>query len=318
VTIVVLDGFTLNPGDLSWQALQKLGECKIYERTPANEIVSRASHAEIVLTNKTPLSRETIASLPSLRYIGVLATGHNIVDSDAARERRIPVSNIPTYGTSSVAQMVFAHILNLTHHVAHHAGTVRAGRWTASADFCYWDLPLVELEGLTLGVVGFGRIGQAAARLAEAFGMEVVSHDRVESQVSVQGYQPVSLEDLFRQSDVVTLHCPLTPETEAMVNKERLSMMKTTAFLINTSRGPLIDEQALARALESGRIAGAGLDVLSTEPPHPDNPLLTAPRCFITPHIAWATRAARQRLLSTALENVRSFLNGKPANVVNQ
>jgi len=317
VTIVVLDGFTLNPGDLSWETLQELGECSIYDRTPVDEIQPRASGAEILLTNKTPLTGETIAGLPSLRYIGVLATGYNIVDCTAARERHIPVSNVPTYGTSSVAQMVFAHLLNLTQHVAYHSGTVHAGRWSESLDFCYWDLPLVELEGLTLGIVGFGRIGQATARLAEAFGMKVIAHDSDQSRISEQGYQPVSLEEVFRDSDVLTLHCPLTPETEAMVNDERLDLMKPSAFLINTSRGPLIDEQALSRALASGRIAGAGLDVLSAEPPAPDNPLLRSPRCFITPHIAWATRAARQRLLLTAIDNVRAFLSGAPTNVVN-
>jgi len=317
VTIVVLDGFTLNPGDLSWRALQDLGECRIYDRTPVEEIAPRASGAEILLTNKTPLSGETIAGLPSLRYIGVIATGHNIVDGDAARERGIIVSNVPAYGTASVTQMVFAHILNLTMHVAPHAESVRSGRWTRSPDFCFWDFPLVELSGRTLGIIGFGRIGSAAAKVGISFGMRLLAYDRDPSTIDAPGVQSVGLDELFQRSDIVSLHCPLTAENRGLVNDTRLQMMKPTSLLINTSRGPLVDEAALARALSSGTIAGAGLDVLSIEPPTTDNPLLTAPNCVITPHIAWATQSARQRLLTTVVQNVKAFLEGSPINVVN-
>ena len=306
--ITVLDGHCLNPGDLSWDGFRKLGDIEVFERTPADQIVTRAVGADAVLTNKTPLTRETLAQLPTLRYIGVLATGYNIVDVAAARERNIVVTNVPTYGTKSVAQMTFALLLELTQHVGHHAQTVRDGRWTRSPDFCYWDYPLVELDGLTMGVIGFGRIGQAVGELAQAFGMKVRAHSRKHSAED--------LERLFRESDVISLHCPLTPETKHLVNAERLSWMKPTAFLLNTSRGPLIDEPALADALNRAQIAGAGLDVLSVEPPPAGNPLFTAKNCFITPHIAWATRAARSRLMDAAVDNVRAFMAGKPKNVV--
>jgi glycerate dehydrogenase len=314
--IVVLDGYTLNPGDLSWDELKSLGECEIYDRTPTNEVVKRAAEAEIVLTNKAIVSREHIQALPRLKYIGVLATGYNIVDVAAARERNIPVANVPTYGTRSVAQHTFALLLELTQHVGHHAQTVRDGRWTKSPDFCYWDYPLVELEGLTMGIVGFGRIGRAVADLALAFGMKVLVTSATPKQVPA-GVQFTDLETLLRQSDVVSLHCPLTPPTKSFVNRERLSLMKPTAFLLNTSRGPLIDEAALADALNSERIAGAGLDVLSVEPPPAGNPLFQAKNCLITPHIAWATRSARSRLMQAAVANIRAFLAGKPQNVVN-
>jgi len=312
--IVVLDGYTLNPGDLGWDELEALASCEVFDRTPADQVVARAKDAEIVLTNKTVLDAKILRQLPRLRYIGVLATGYNIVDVEAARERRIPVTNVPTYGTPSVAQMVFAHLLELTLHVAHHAQTVRDGRWSKSPDFCYWDFPLIELKGLTMGIVGYGRIGRETGAVARAFGMEVLA---VELSPKPGEAEFVSLDDLFRRSDVVSLHCPLTPETERLVNARRLSLMKKTAFLINTSRGPVVDEQALADALNSGRIAGAGLDVLAVEPPSPDNPLLRAKNCQVTPHIAWATRGARERLMRTAVENVRLFLAGKPQNVVN-
>jgi glycerate dehydrogenase len=314
VNIIVLDGHTLNPGDLSWDPLRKLGTCRIYDRTPVDAVVERASQAEILLTNKTPISRDAVAALPRLRYIGVLATGYNIVDAEAARQRNIPVTNVPTYGASSVSQMVFAHLLNLALHVGHHASTVTEGRWSRAEDFCYWDYPLLELEDLTMGIVGYGRIGTATARLAIAFGMDVIACDRtdVASPATM-----VSLEDVFRRSDVVSLHCPLTPETRHMVNASRLRLMKPTAFLINTSRGGLVDEEALAEVLNTGSIAGAGIDVLSTEPPSPDNPLLHARNCFITPHIAWATRAARARLLDAVVGNIKAFLDGSPRNVVN-
>jgi glycerate dehydrogenase len=257
-------------------------------------------------------------ALPKLRYIGVLATGYNIVDTAAARERNIPVANVPTYGTKSVAQHTFALLLELTQHVGHHAQTVRDGRWTKSPDFCYWDYPLVELDGLTMGIVGLGRIGRAVANLALAFGMKVLVNGRSASREIVPNVRFAEVDALFRESDVVSLHCPLAPETRSLVDAQRLALMKPTAFLLNTSRGPLIDEVALAKALNAGGLAGAGLDVLSTEPPPYTNPLLEAKNCLITPHIAWASRAARSRLMQTAVANLRCFLSGKPENVVNQ
>ena len=315
MNVVVLDGHTLNPGDLSWGELQSLGECRIYDRTPPDEVVKGAADAEIVLTNKTVLTREQIHSLPKLRYIGVLATGYNIVDIAAAREGNIPVTNVPTYGTRSVAQHTLALLLELTQHVGHHARTVRDGRWTNCPDFCYWDYPLIELDGLTMGIVGLGRIGGAVAELAKAFRLNLLATSSTPGQSS-PGIQFVELESLFRQSDVVSLHCPLTPRTNNLVNAKRLALMKPTAFLLNTSRGGLVEEQALADALNSGRIAGAAVDVLSLEPPPADNPLLRAKNCLVTPHIAWATRAARSRLLATAVANVRAFLDGRAQNVV--
>jgi glycerate dehydrogenase len=314
--IVVLDGFTLNPGDLSWAELEALGPCVVFDRTPSSEILAHAEQAEMVLTNKTILDGNTIQRLPRLRYIGVLATGTNIVDLAAARARGVPVTNVPTYGTRSVAQMTFALLLELAQHVGHHAGTVREGRWTRSADWCYWDFPLIELEGLTLGIVGFGRIGRAVSVLGTAFGMKVVATDPA-AGAAPPGVRLVELGTLFRESDVVSLHCPLTPKTAKLVNANRLSLMKPSAFLLNTSRGPLVDEVALVEALNSSRIAGAALDVLSVEPPPADNPLLSARNCLITPHMAWATRAARSRLMHIAIENVRAFLRGQPQNVVN-
>lgn len=314
--IVVLDGFALNPGDLSWEGLQKLGKCVIHDRTPVEETIDRAKDAEFVLTNKAVLSREAIEALGHLRYIGVLATGFNIVDVQAARERGISVTNVPIYGTGSVAQMVFAHLLNLAQHTGEHASAVHHGRWSSAIDWCFWDFPLVELERLTMGIIGLGRIGRATAKLADAFGMKVIAASRTATEAP-NDIEMVKLNTLFRESDVVSLHCPLTVETERMVNAERLAMMKPSAFLINTSRGPLIDEAALASALEAEEIAGAGLDVLSTEPPSPDNPLLHAKNCYITPHIAWATHSSRGRLLNMAVENLAAFLAGKPQNVVN-
>jgi len=315
--IVILDGYTLNPGDLTWKDLESLGKCAVYDRTPPEKVVLRAKDSEIVLTNKTVLSSDAIKQLPKLKYIGVLATGYNIVDTEATRTRSIPVTNVPAYGTQSVAQMVFAHLLNLVQNVAHHADTVRNGRWASNPDFCYWDIPLIELAGLTMGIIGFGRIGQAVANLAMAFGMKVIVYDIITPSTMPAGYQFVEMDDIFRAGDVISLHCPLTPQTKNIINKERLERMKKTAFLINTSRGPLVDEQALAQALNNERIAGAGLDVLSEEPPEKNNPLLKAKNCFITPHIAWATHAARKRLLKIAVDNVASFLDDKPQNVVN-
>jgi glycerate dehydrogenase len=305
----------MNPGDLGWEGLEGLGECAVHERTPPERVVERAAGAEVVLTNKVVLDGAVMARLPALKYIGVLATGYNVVDTAAARERGIVVTNVPAYSTRSVAQLVMALVLELAHHVGHHARTVREGRWTASKDFAYWDYPLVELEGLVMGIVGFGQTGRAVADLARAFGMRVLVHTR--TPTAGPSVEFVDLETLLRRSDVVSLHCPLTPETEGLVNAGRLALMKPTAFLINTSRGPVVNERDLADALNSGRIAGAGLDVLSTEPPKADNPLLGAKNCFITPHFAWATRAARERLMKTVVANVRGFLAGRPQNVVN-
>jgi len=315
--IVVLDGYTLNPGDLSWAGLRALGDCAIHDRTPPAEVVPRAREAEVVLTNKTVLSAEILGRLPQLRYIGVLATGYNVVDVAVARQRNIPVTNVPTYGTTSVAQMTMALLLELTQHVGHHAQTVREGRWSASPDFCYWDYPLIELAGLTLGIIGYGRIGRAVGDLASAFGMKVLAHDIARPAQLPPGTEWSDLEDLLRRGDVVSLHCPLTPDNQAFINRERLALLKPTAFLLNTSRGPLVDEPALAEALNEGRLAGAGLDVLAVEPPAGNNPLLQARNCLVTPHIAWATRSARARLLEVAVENVRAFLAGHARNVVN-
>ena len=310
--IVVLDAHTLNPGDLDWSPLQQLGACTIHDRSTAAEIVPRAKDAELVLTNKTPLTSATLAELPKLRYIGVLATGYNVVDIPAATARGIVVTNVPDYGTRSVAQHVFALLLELTQNVGHHAQTVREGRWNQSLDFCYWVRPLVELAGLKLGIVGYGRIGRAVAEIGRAFGMEILASSRSEKQ----GVTQVSLEELFRVSDVISLHCPLTAENKGMINAARLQLMKPGAFLINTSRGPLVVEQDLADALNAGQIAGAALDVLAVEPPPGENPLFRAKNCVITPHIAWATRAARERLLGIAVANVAAFQAGRPQNVV--
>ncbi len=313
--IVVLDGFTLNPGDLDWAPLRALGECRIYDRTAAGEVIERADGAAVILTNKTPVNADALGRLPALRCIGVLATGYNIVDVGAARDHGIVVTNVPAYSTESVAQLVFAHLLNLMEGVEHHARTVRQGRWSASPDFSYWDWPLRELAGLTIGIVGYGRIGRAVARIAGAFGMHVIAADRAGVRMH-RGVPLVPLDELFRLSDVISLHCPLTPETLGMVDARRLALMKPGAVLINTSRGPLVDEAALAAALQQGRIAGAGLDVLAVEPPEPGNPLLSAPHCAITPHIGWATVAARRRLLTAAVDNVTMFLAGTPKNAV--
>lgn len=314
--IVVLDGFTLNPGDLSWDELRALGDCKIYDRTAPHETLARAAEAEILLTNKVVLGREHLARLPKLRYISVLATGTNVVDLAAARERGIPVSNVPAYSTMSVAQATFALLLELTHHTGHHAQAVRQGRWSQCPDFSFHDFPLIELAGRTMGIVGFGSIGRAVAAIAHAFGMNVLAYNP-SPKPAPEWVRFVDLETLFRESDVVSLHCPLTPQTERLVNAARLALMKPTAFLLNTSRGPVVDEPALAAALNEGRLAGAGLDVLSVEPPPPEHPLLRARNCIITPHYAWATGAARRRLMQVSVENVRAFLAGRPQNVVN-
>jgi len=317
MNIVVLDGYTLNPGELSWAALEKLGSCTIYPRCKDEEIIERSQNAEIIITNKAAFPAEITEKLPRLKYIGVTATGYNIVDIEAANRHNIIVTNVPAYSTRSVAQTVFAHILNLCHHVGEHSDSVKSGDWAASTDFCYWNFPLIELTRLTLGIIGMGQIGQAVAKIGSEFGMKILFHTHGKPERLPVEYQQADLETLFRQSDIISLHCPLTPETEKLVDTKRLNLMKPTAFLINTSRGPVIDDAALADALNSDRIAGAGLDVLSTEPPDPANPLLSAKNCCITPHIAWATTASRQRLMDVVINNVRAFLNGKPENVVN-
>jgi glycerate dehydrogenase len=316
--IVVLDGFTMNPGDLEWCALESLGELAVYERTPSELIAPRAAGAEIALTNKTPLSAATLAELPKLRFIGVLATGFNVIDLTAARARGIPVSNVPAYSTRSVQQMTFALLLELTQQCGAHDRAVKEGAWCRSQDVTFQLKPLLELDGLTFGVLGFGTIGRAVAQTAQSFGMRVVAASRTRPATLPEGVEWVTQEDLFRRSDVVSLHCPLTPETEKIICERTLAWMKSGALLLNTSRGGLVDEAALARALEDGRLAGAGVDVLSSEPPDSGNPLLRARNCIITPHCAWATRAARQRLLDITVENVKAFQDGHPINVVNE
>ncbi len=310
--IVILDGFTANPGDISWAAIEALGNCKIYDRTGEADVVARAADADIVLTNKTLITQKSLAALPRLRYIGVLATGYNTVDVQAAQQRGILVCNVPEYSTPNVTQAVFALLLELTNRTGHHSQTVHEGRWSASPDFCYWDGELVELAGRTLGIVGYGRIGKAVAAVGRAFGMQILAHHRTASDDP----QFVSLDRLLSESDVVSLHCPLVPDTKELINAARLAQMKPSAFLINTARGALIHEPDLAAALNAERIAGAGLDVLSVEPPLASNPLLSARNCVMTPHIAWATRNARLRLLEVTAANIRSYLLNRPQNVI--
>ena len=317
--IVVLDGYTLNPGDLSWDGIRTFGDVTIYDRTPADKIVERAAGAEIVFTNKTPLNKEVLNQLASLKYIGVLATGYNVVDTDAAKENGVIVTNIPGYGTDSVAQMVFALLLELCQHVQYHSDSVRQGKWAQSADFCYWDYPLVELSGKTMGIIGFGNIGRKVADIATAFGMNIIGNDNFKTDQSHRtNFKWAEVDQLLEESDVVSIHCPLFPETKGLINKERLQLMKKTAFLLNTARGPVIVDEDLAEALNNGTIAGAAIDVLSVEPPPDDNPLFTAKNCIITPHIAWATKEARARLMAIAVNNLLAFTNGNPVNVVNQ
>ena len=312
--IVVLDGYGLNPGDLSWKGMEALGELVVYDRTSPSEVMERSANAEVLITNKTVITAEHMAALPQLKYIGVLATGYNVVDIDEARHRGIVVTNIPAYSTASVAQVVFAHVLNITQRVGYYANENAKGRWTNSIDFCYWDTNLIELEGKKMGIVGLGNIGQATARIAQAFGMEILVFTSKEQSALPEGMKKVTLDELFAQSDVVSLHCPLTPDTKEMVNAARLRTMKPSAILINTGRGPLVNEQDLADALNEGRIAAAGLDVLSVEPSVFGNPLFNARNCFITPHIAWATKEARTRLMDIAVNNLKSYQEG---NVIN-
>ena len=318
--IVVLDGYAANPGDISWEAWNELGQVVIYDRTAPEDVVARAQEADAVLTNKVVLDAQVLAQLPRLRYIGVLATGYNVVDLAAASRQGIVVTNIPAYSTMSVAQMVFAHLLNITHHVAVHAQAVRGGAWQTATDFCFALTPLQELDGQTLGIVGLGNTGMATARIAQAFGMQVMAYSSkpAEALAALGIRKAASLEQLFGEADVLSLHCPLTPDTHHLVNAQRLQLMKPSAILINTGRGPLVDDQALANALNEGRLAAAGIDVLTQEPPRQGSPLITARNCYITPHIAWATFAARQRLMSIALDNVKAFAAGKPQHVVSQ
>lgn len=316
--IVVLDGYAANPGDLPWEGLKALGECTVYDRTAPEDVLGRATGAEVILTNKVVINAEHMTALPELKYIGVLATGYNVVDTVAAKERGIIVTNIPAYSTASVAQMVFAHILNIAQHVQSHSDAVHQGRWTDSKDFCFWNTPLVELRDKKIGLVGLGNTGYTTARVAIGFGMQVYaltskSHFQLPPEI-----KKMDLDQLFSECDIISLHCPLTPETHELVNARRLAMMKPSAILINTGRGPLINEQDLADALNNGKIYAAGVDVLSTEPPRADNPLLTAKNCFITPHIAWATFEARERLLNIAISNLQNYIAGKTENVVNK
>ena len=315
--IVVLDGHPLNPGDLSWKGFENLGELIVYDRTSADEIIERASDAEVILTNKVPVRENVIAQLTQLRYIGVLATGYNIIDIHAAARQNVIVSNIPSYGTYSVAQLTFALLLELCHHVQRHSDSVRDGKWASSTDWCYWDYPLTELAGKTMGIIGFGNIGQKVGDMATAFGMNIIGSARsAGDQSHRKNFRWASIPELLRTSDVVSIHCPLTPETEALINAKSIATMKKNAMLLNTSRGQIIVDTDLAKALDNDVISGAGLDVLSVEPPHEDNPLFKAKNCIITPHIAWATQEARTRLMSMAVENLEAYLNGAPTNVV--
>lgn len=316
--ICILDGYSLNPGDLDWSPVERLGDVTLFDRTPADKIVERAADADIVLTNKVPFSANTLRQLPRLRFICVLATGYNIIDTEAAARQGVVVANIPAYSTMSVAQMAFAHILNITNHVASYAREVADGKWTNCPDFCFWDSALTELAGKTMGIVGLGNTGMATARIAVAMGMKVVALTSKSADTLPEGITPAPLDDVLASADVVSLHCPLTPSTRHLINAASIAKMKPSAILINTGRGPLVDEQAVADALNGGRLAAFGADVLSQEPPRGDNPLLSARNCFLTPHIAWATLEARTRLMSTATENVRQFIAGEPvANRVN-
>ncbi|WP_285058161.1 D-2-hydroxyacid dehydrogenase [Pedobacter ginsengisoli] len=316
--IVILDGYTLNPGDLSWDGLKQFGDVTLYDRTPVDQVVERSKGADVIFTNKTPVNAEALKSLPDLKYIGVLATGYNIVDIQMAREKGITVSNVPGYGTPSVVQLTFGLLLELCLHVQRHSDAVASGRWASSADFCFWDYPLVELTGKTMGIIGFGDIGRQVADVATAFGMKIIGTSRNRTDQSQRSnFKWAEVPELLEQSDVVSIHCPLTPETKGLINKENLQRMKSSAFLLNTSRGPVIVEEDLAEALNNNIIAGAGLDVLSVEPPAKDNPIFGAKNCIITPHIAWATKEARTRLMETTISNLTAYKDGNPVNVVN-
>ncbi|MDE7041708.1 MAG: D-2-hydroxyacid dehydrogenase [Oscillospiraceae bacterium] len=318
--IVVLDGYTENPGDLSWRELEKLGDVTVYERTSLTdeeEAIRRLEGAEVAITNKTPITRRVMDSCPQLKYISMLATGYNVVDADYARERGIPLSNIPTYGTAAVGQFAIAMLLEICHHVAHHSQSVHEGRWEACADWCYWDYPLIELDGKSMGIIGFGRIGQQTGRIAKALGMKILAYDSYPNDAGREIAEYVDLDTLLASSDVIALHCPLFPETRGIINRETIAKMKNGVIILNNSRGPLVVEQDLADALNSGKVYAAGVDVVSTEPIRGDNPLLTAKNCIITPHISWAPKESRQRIMDTVVSNVKSYLAGAPANVVN-
>ena len=318
--IVVLDGYTENPGDLSWEGFQEFGEFRLYDRTPTGdiqEIINRIGDAEVVYTNKTPITKEVIDACPNLKFISLLSTGYNVVDYEYARERGIPVSNVPAYGTASVAQFAIALLLEICHHAAHHDRAVRSGRWENNRDWCFWDYPLIELEGKTMGIIGFGRIGQRTGAIAKALGMKVLANSRHETDSGKEIATYVDRDTLFAQSDVIALHCPLFPETEGLINRDTIEKMKDGVIIINNSRGPLIVEQDLADALNSGKVYAAGLDVVSTEPIKGDNPLLQAKNCIITPHISWAPKESRQRIMECALNNLRAYAQGNPINVVN-
>ena len=319
--IVVLDGYTENPGDLSWSELEKLGDLKVYDRTSLTdeeEIISRIGDAEIVITNKTPVTKTVLDACPGIRYIAVLATGYNVIDCGCARERGICVSNVPSYGTASVSQCSIALLLEICHHIGHHDQSVHAGNWSSNPDWCYWDYPLIELEGKTMGIIGFGRIGQAEGRIAGALGMKVLAHDLWPNDSGREIGKYVDLDTLLAESDVISLHCNLTPENTGLINRANIAKMKDGVILINNARGQLINEEDVAEALNSGKMAAAGLDVVYTEPIRPDNPLLKAKNCIITPHISWAPKESRQRIMDCTVENVRSYLNGAPLHVVNR
>lgn len=317
--IVVLDGYTLNPGDLTWDGLKKLGDLTVYDRTAEDQISERIKGAKAVFTNKTPLTKETLAGALDLKYVGVLATGYNVVDIDAAKGLGITVTNIPTYGTKAVAQMATALLLEMCHHVGEHSEEVHKGRWTNNIDFCFWNHPLIELAGKTLGLIGFGRIGQSFAKIAEALGMTILAYDEYPNkELESETTKYVDLDELLAQSDVISLHCPLLASTEGIISKESIAKMKDGVMIINTSRGPLIVEQDLADALNVGKVAGAALDVLSVEPPSKDNPLIKAKNCIITPHIAWAPTESRARLMDIAVDNLEKFIAGTPQNIVNK
>ena len=318
--IVVLDGYTENPGDLSWSGLEALGELTVYDRTPyeAQAIISRIGDADAVYTNKVPVSKEVLDACPSVKFIGVLATGYNVVDIQAAKEKGIPVCNIPTYGTDAVGQFAIALLLEICHHIGHHSRAVAEGKWTSNPDWCFWDFPLIELAGKTMGIIGYGRIGQCTGRIAQALGMKLLVYDAYKNPaLESETCRYVSLDELFAGSDVISLHCPLFAETQGIINRSNIGKMKDGVIILNNSRGPLIVEEDLTEALKSGKVAAAGLDVVSTEPIKEDNPLLTAPNCIITPHISWASKESRQRLMDIAVDNLARFLEGNPVNVVN-
>ena len=315
--IVILDGYTENPGDLSWKGFEELGELTVYDRTPMELTAKRIGDAQAVILNKTPLTREIMDACPNIKYIGVLATGYNVVDVEYARQKGIVVSNIPTYGTDAVSQFALALLLEICHHIGHHDNAVHIGNWEACPDWCFWDYPLIELSGKTMGIIGFGRIGQGTGRLAKAFGMKVLAFDNYQNAEGAKIGTYVELDKLLAEADVISLHCPLLPSTEGIINKDNIAKMKDGVIIINNSRGPLVVEKDLADALKTGKVYAAGLDVVSSEPIKGDNPLLNAPNCIITPHISWAPRESRQRLMDIAVDNFRQFLNGTPLNVVN-